>query len=92
MVAELFWLLWPTLVRYSRKHLASASCPFLWPSASQNQELLTAGQLRGSTESEEVKELQDKLSDLKAEVSIGPASPLRRHGAFCHTCVRPSLR
>lgn len=34
----------------------------------KNQELLTAGQLRGSTESEEVKELQDKLSDLKAEV------------------------
>lgn len=34
----------------------------------KNQELLTAGQLRGGTESEEVKDLQDRISDMQAEV------------------------
>ncbi|KAL3218654.1 hypothetical protein MRX96_031464 [Rhipicephalus microplus] len=59
----------------------------------KNQELLTAGQLRGSTESEEVKELQDKVSDLKAEKfrlelpspilpSLLHPSPLTPHGVM----------
>ena len=44
------------------------------PSPSQNHELLAEGELNGVGESDRVKELSDKVADLKAEVrSRSPA-------------------